>query len=60
MTVKRDYETMLQYQALDALIGIQDVLKNPAREHFMGWEEETKLKEAEKILDRLVAELKKM
>jgi stalled ribosome rescue protein Dom34 len=54
-----EQETMLQFQAMDALIGIQEVLENPARERFMGWEQETKLKDAKKVLDQLIAELKK-
>jgi stalled ribosome rescue protein Dom34 len=54
-----EQETMLQFQAMDALIGIEEVLNNPARERFMGWEQETKLKDAKKVLDQLIAELKK-
>ena len=54
-----EQETMLQFQAMDALIGIQEVLNNPARERFMGWEQETKLKDAKKVLDKLIADLKK-
>jgi stalled ribosome rescue protein Dom34 len=54
-----EQETMLQFQAMDALIGLQEVLENPARERFMGWEQETKLKDAKKVLDQLIAELKK-
>ena len=60
MTEQRiDHEIMLQFQAMDALVGIQEVLENPARINFLGWEQETKLKDAKKVLDQLIAELKK-
>lgn len=51
-------EKLLQYQATEAATLLNDILENPSRAGFMGWDQETKLKEAVQVLDKLVTELK--
>lgn len=52
-------ERMLKFDALVALQGLNDVIENPETENFLTVTEEMQLKEAAKILDKMVTELKK-
>lgn len=52
-------ERMLKFDALVALQGLHDVIENPETENFLTVTEEMQLKEAAKILDKMVTELKK-
>ena len=52
-------ERMLKFDALVALQGLNDVIENPGTENFLTVTEEMQLKEAAKILDKMVTELKK-
>lgn len=52
-------ERMLKFDALVALQGLNDVIENPETENFLTVTQEMQLKEAAKILDELVTELKK-
>ena len=52
-------ERMLKFDALVALQGLNDVIENPETEKFLTVTQEMQLKEAAKILDKMVTELKK-
>lgn len=52
-------ERMLKFDVLVALQGLHDVIENPETENFLTVTEEMQIKEAAKILDKMVTALKK-